>query len=125
MYPWPIGEVDNAMDVALDIAMNYLDRTGQAVKFQEVQWTAAMAIATARKGGMRHLKRAVTDRQPHDRHLAVGGRAMHGRFPSFHQSPSGLILSSRFTVHSLVKMPLRSLNCCRHTLNARVNWQLS
>jgi hypothetical protein len=57
MYPWPIGEVDNAMDVALDIAMIYLDRTGQAVKFQEVQWTAAMAIATARKGGMRHPNR--------------------------------------------------------------------
>ena len=52
MYPWPIGEVDNAMDVALDIAMIYLDRTGQ--KSQEVQWTAAMAIATARKRGMRH-----------------------------------------------------------------------
>jgi hypothetical protein len=52
MYPWPIGEVDNAMDVALDIAMIYLDRTGQAVKFQKVQWTAAMAIATARKGGI-------------------------------------------------------------------------
>ena len=50
MYPWPIGEVDNAMDVALDIAMIYLDRTGQAVKFQEVQWTAAMAIATATVG---------------------------------------------------------------------------
>jgi hypothetical protein len=54
MYPWSTGEFDNAMDVALDIAMNYLDRTGQAVMFKEVQWKAAMAIAAAWKGGMRH-----------------------------------------------------------------------
>jgi hypothetical protein len=54
MYPWSTGEFDNAMDVALDIAMNYLDRTGQAVMFKEVQWKAAMAILTAWKGGMRH-----------------------------------------------------------------------
>jgi hypothetical protein len=33
MYPWPIGDFDNAMDVALDIAMNYLERTGQAENF--------------------------------------------------------------------------------------------
>jgi hypothetical protein len=32
MYPWPIGDFDYAMDQALDIAMGYLDRTGQAVK---------------------------------------------------------------------------------------------
>ena len=31
MYPWPTGDFDNVMDVALDIAMNYLDLTGQAV----------------------------------------------------------------------------------------------
>jgi hypothetical protein len=30
MYPWPTGDFDNVMDVALDIAMNYLDLTGQA-----------------------------------------------------------------------------------------------
>jgi hypothetical protein len=41
MYPWPTGEFDNAMDVALDIAMNYLDRTGQAVMFKQAQWKAA------------------------------------------------------------------------------------
>jgi len=54
MYPWSTGEFDNAMDVALDIAMNYFDRTGQAVMFKEVRWKAAMAILTAWKGGMRH-----------------------------------------------------------------------
>jgi hypothetical protein len=54
MYPWPLGEYDNAMDVALEIALDYLDRTGQAVRFNEVQSTAAMAIALAWKVGVRH-----------------------------------------------------------------------
>ena len=51
MYPWPIGDFDNAMDVALDAAMNYLQRTGQAQKFVEVQRVAAMAIVAAWKTG--------------------------------------------------------------------------
>ena len=40
-------------DEALDIAMNYLERTEQAVKFFEVQRVAAMAIVAAllRKSG--------------------------------------------------------------------------
>jgi hypothetical protein len=29
MYPWPIGDFDNARDEALDTAMNYLECTGQ------------------------------------------------------------------------------------------------
>jgi hypothetical protein len=45
------------MDVALDIAMNYLERTGQAEKFVEVQRVAAMAIVAAWKGGMRNRVR--------------------------------------------------------------------
>jgi hypothetical protein len=49
MYPWPIGDFDNAMDEALDIAMDYLVRTGQAVKSTEVQRAAAMAIVAAWK----------------------------------------------------------------------------
>jgi hypothetical protein len=44
MYPWPIGDFDNAMDEAIDIAMDYLERTGQAVRFTDVQRAAAMAI---------------------------------------------------------------------------------
>ena len=43
MYPWPTGDFDNAMDVALDTAMNYLQRTGQAENFVEVQRVAAGA----------------------------------------------------------------------------------
>jgi hypothetical protein len=40
------------MDEALDIAMDYLERTGQAVKFTEVQRAAAMAIVAAWKAGV-------------------------------------------------------------------------
>jgi len=53
MYPWPIGNFDYVMDDALDIALNYLTLTGQAVMFQEVQSTAATAIAAAWRGGVR------------------------------------------------------------------------
>jgi hypothetical protein len=54
MYPWPFGEFDFVMEVALQIAMNYLERTGQAVLFKQTQSTAAMAIALAWKAGVRH-----------------------------------------------------------------------
>ena len=57
MYPWPIGDFDNAMDEALDIAMDYLERTEEAVKFIEVQRVAAMAIVAAWKMGVRHRVR--------------------------------------------------------------------
>jgi hypothetical protein len=54
MYPWPIGNFDNAMDDALDIAMNYLMLTGHAGMFKEAQSTAARAIVTAWQGGVKH-----------------------------------------------------------------------
>ena len=44
-------DFDNAMDEAIDIAMDYLERTGQAVKFTEVQRVAAKAIVAAWKAG--------------------------------------------------------------------------
>ena len=57
MYPWPLGEFDNVMDEALDIAMDYLIRTGQAVKFREVQKTTADSIACAWWAGVRNRVR--------------------------------------------------------------------
>ncbi|WP_029586798.1 hypothetical protein [Bradyrhizobium sp. URHD0069] len=54
MYPWPIGDFDYAMDEALDTAMNYLERSGQAEKFIEVQRVAATAIVAAWKMGVRN-----------------------------------------------------------------------
>ena len=37
MYPWPTGDFGSARDVALDTAMNYLEHTGQAENFVDVQ----------------------------------------------------------------------------------------
>jgi hypothetical protein len=54
MYPWPIGDFDYVMDDALNIALDYLNRSGQAIRFQEVQSTAAAAIVAAWKAGVRH-----------------------------------------------------------------------
>ena len=51
MYPWPFGEFDSLMDDALNIAMDYFIRTGQAVKFPEAQEVAAQAIAVAWRSG--------------------------------------------------------------------------
>jgi hypothetical protein len=51
MYPWPVGNFDYAMDDALDIAMNYLLLTGNAVLFKQAQATAARAIVTAWQAG--------------------------------------------------------------------------
>ena len=60
-----IGDFDNAMDVALNAAMNYLQRTGQAQKFVEVQRVAAMAIVAAWKQGVRHRVKLTN--------IAIGG----------------------------------------------------
>jgi hypothetical protein len=57
MYPWPIDNFHYVMDQALDIAMDYLERTGQAVKFMEAQRVAATAIVTAWRMGVRHRLR--------------------------------------------------------------------
>ena len=57
MYPWPFGDFDNVMDDALDIAMDYLIRTDQAVNFREAQTFAANAIANAWRAGVRSRMR--------------------------------------------------------------------
>jgi hypothetical protein len=57
MYPWPFGEFDSVMDDALNIAMDYLIRTGQAVNFREAQETAAQAITVAWCSGVRNRLR--------------------------------------------------------------------
>jgi hypothetical protein len=54
MYPWPIGNCDYVMDDALNIAMDYLDRTGHATPFKEAQSTAARAIIVAWQSGVQH-----------------------------------------------------------------------
>lgn len=53
MYPWPFGELDYLMDDALNIAMDYLIRTDQAINFREAQKEAADAIAISWRAGVR------------------------------------------------------------------------
>jgi hypothetical protein len=57
MYPWRFGEFDNVMDDALDIALDYLVRTDQAINFREVQKLAANAIADAWRAGIKNRMR--------------------------------------------------------------------
>jgi len=57
MYPWPFAEFDYVMDDPLSIAMDYLIRTDQATKFRETQTTAANAIASAWRAGVRNRVR--------------------------------------------------------------------
>jgi hypothetical protein len=72
MYPWPIGDFDNAMDVALETAMNYLEQSGQAGEFPRVQ-RAAMAIVAAWKAGeknrvkLANIAIRAVERQSHQR----------------------------------------------------------
>ena len=53
MYPWPISDFDYAMDDALDIAMNYLERTGQ-VGTSLRSSVCSTAIVVAWKMGVRN-----------------------------------------------------------------------
>jgi hypothetical protein len=57
LYPWPFGEFDSVMDDALNIAMDYPMRTGQAVKVQEAQEMATHAIEVAWRSGVRNRLR--------------------------------------------------------------------
>jgi hypothetical protein len=80
MYPWPTGDSDNAMDMALDTAMNYLERTGQAEKFTEVQRAAAMAIVAAWKAGVRHRIKLA--------HVAIKAVEPKAEDPKLYQRPA-------------------------------------
>jgi hypothetical protein len=53
-YPWPLAEVDPALDQALQIAMGYLEGSGRAYPFSESQRRAAGAILAAWQSGVRH-----------------------------------------------------------------------
>jgi hypothetical protein len=51
-YPWPV--TDPVLQQALDIALNYLEKTDQLVLFRETQWVCAGVIWDAWKSGTRH-----------------------------------------------------------------------
>jgi hypothetical protein len=54
MYPWPIGNADLVLSEALDIAMDYLEYTGQADPMKETQDACAHVILDAWKSGVKH-----------------------------------------------------------------------
>jgi hypothetical protein len=61
MYPWPIADVDYEMQIALDIALDYLEHTGQAVPFSETQRICAHNILRSWREGTRHRIRLAND----------------------------------------------------------------
>jgi hypothetical protein len=55
LYPWPIAYP--LLDEALQIAMDYLERTGQAGEYTKVQSQAAHEIMAQWRAGVRHKLR--------------------------------------------------------------------
>jgi hypothetical protein len=54
MYPWPLAERHEPLNEALEIAISYLELTGQAYPYSETQVRAADAILAAWRSGVRH-----------------------------------------------------------------------
>jgi hypothetical protein len=52
LYPWPVS--DPVLQEALDIALDYLEKTEQPIAFRETQWVCAGVIWEAWKCGTRH-----------------------------------------------------------------------
>ena len=60
-YPWPIPEPDYEMQIALDVALNYLEQTGQAYPFSEAQRTCTAVILKSWREGTRHRIKLAND----------------------------------------------------------------
>ena len=82
MYPWPIFDGGVALDDSLRIAMDYLERTGQAEPYCVVLSVAADTILTQWRAGIRHKLRlansaicAVERNPPHENLYAFYPRA--------------------------------------------------
>jgi hypothetical protein len=54
LYPWPLAELHTTLNESLEIAMDYLERSGQAYPYSETQVKAADAILVAWQAGVRH-----------------------------------------------------------------------
>ena len=53
-YAWPIPDPDPKLQQALDIAMDYLELTGQAAPFCETERACAAIIMGVWEAGVRH-----------------------------------------------------------------------
>ena len=54
LYPWPLAELHTTLNESLEIAMDYLEGTGQTYPLSETQVKAADAILVAWRAGVRH-----------------------------------------------------------------------
>lgn len=54
LYPWPLAELHTTLNESLEIAMDYLEGSGQAYPYSETQVKAADAILAAWRVGARH-----------------------------------------------------------------------
>ncbi len=78
LYPWPIGVDDVLLDESLRIAMDYLERTGQADNYLEVQRRAATTVLTAWRQGVRRSIRLANYgiRSVEQKEKVAGGQAL-------------------------------------------------
>ena len=60
-YLWPLANPDLVLDDALDIALDYLEFTGQAFPFSETQRLCAHIILQSWHSGTRHRIRLAND----------------------------------------------------------------
>jgi hypothetical protein len=82
MYPWPT--TDPVLEQALTIALDYLEFTGQAVRYRETRGLCADVIVLAWRGGIRHrIKLADLAIAAIEKHCPVASR-----FPSQDQEAS-------------------------------------
>jgi hypothetical protein len=54
MYPWLIADADVTLQEALEIAMYYLESTGQAFPFSKTEKACAQIILMAWRAGTKH-----------------------------------------------------------------------
>lgn len=53
-YPWPIAETHTVLQEALDIALDYLEFTGQAFHYAQTEKLCAQIILNAWREGTSH-----------------------------------------------------------------------
>jgi hypothetical protein len=60
-YHWPLPHPDPVLDEAADIALDYLEATGQAKTGDDTQYLVTSSVLTAWVGGARHRIRLANE----------------------------------------------------------------
>ena len=81
-YNWPLPHPDPLLDEAADIALDYLEATGQAKTGDDTQYLVVSAVLTAWVGGARHKIRLANEeivavQQANAAHLSKKPREVH------------------------------------------------